>query len=296
MTENKERTIEDKLAFQYDPAPQRSPEWLARKRGKIGGSRLDDWMNTSKAKATLGKPLKPRLDYEKELMFERQFDVSFSTFVNDAMQEGIDYEDFAVQQFAKKFNYSVTEVGCWYNDFMVVSPDRIVFPDNVRMDFLGDVGFMKDALGVLEIKIVKDNTFTQILMADVKETHAVVKRDEKGEVVLDAKGKPTMVGTGVPEKHWKQVQSQLKATGLTKGWYVALNFNTKKYVVIEVERDDEFLEYLMESIQENLVLQPFAIDKVHDIEGDIPTDISLGAIIDRSDSNVNQPKPADWAK
>ena len=258
-----ERTTEQKLAFHYDNNPQRSAAWLARKRGKIGASRLEDWLAVSKAKATLGKPLKARLDYEKELMFERQFDVSFETWVSDAMQEGIGYENFAVEQFAAEFGVSTAEVGCWYNDFMAVSPDRIVFPAGKGVRYIKDVSEMADAIGGAEVKIVKDNTFTEILMS------------------------------GVPAKHMKQIQAGLKATGLKKWWYIALNFNTKRYVVIEVEPDVEFHEYLMEAIQEELVTEPFTLEQVHQIKGEIPAGVNLGAELDRSDSNLGK---NDWSK
>lgn len=256
MSDTPIMTTEQKLEFHYDDSPQRSPQWLARKRGRIGASRLEDWLAVSKAKTGAGKPLKARLDYEKELMFERQFDTSFSTFVNDAMQEGIDYEDFAVQQFAQEMQFDTAEVGCWYNDYIAVSPDRLVFPKG------SNVTDFDNAIGVVEIKIVKDNTFTEILMS------------------------------GVPPKHMKQVQAQLWATGLKKGWYVALNFNTKRYVIIEVELDEEFIAYLTEAIQEKLVVEPFALNQVHAIKGELPQGVVLGADIDRSDSNI---KPQDWS-
>lgn len=239
-------SLEEQLKFHYDPSPQRSAAWLARKRGKIGASRLEDWLAVSKAKATMGKPLKARLDYEKELMFERQFGVSFETYVNSAMQEGIDYEDFARAQYEQITGKTCVEVGCYYNAFMAVSPDREVDQD-----------------GLIEIKIVKDNTFTDILM------------------------------NGVPSKHWKQIQAQLLASGRKWCDYVALNFNTKRLVIIRVEPDLEFHEYLMEAIQEKLVTEPFALDKVHQIVGEIPEGVSLGAEIDRSDSNTNA---QDWSK
>lgn len=259
--------MDNKLVFVYDPAPQRSPEWLERKRGKIGASRLNDWLAVSKAKTGAGKPLKARLDYEKELMFERQFETSFSTYVNSAMQEGIDYEDFARAEFMLATDYTCAEVGCYYNEYMAVSPDRLVYEKGSAID---DAAPEKTAIGVLEIKIVKDNTFTEILMADEKTTK-----------------------NGVPLKHWYQVQAQLKATGLSKGWYVALNFNTKKFIVIGVEPDLEFLEYMMEAIQEELVTEPFALDKVHTIQQDIPEAVETGAVIDRSDSNVTA---GDWSR
>lgn len=248
-----EMTLEQKLEFKYDAAPQRSPQWLERKRGKIGASRLHDWLAVSKAKTGAGKPLKARLDYEKELMFERQFGTSFETYVNSAMQDGIDYEDFARAEFMLATGYGCTEVGCWYNAFMAVSPDRLVYEKGTQID---DADPAKNALGVLEIKIVKDNTFTEILMS------------------------------GVPEKHMKQIQAQLKATGLSKGWYVALNFNTKRFVIIEVAADPEFHEYMMEAIQEELVTQPFALDNVYAIQSEIPEGVELGADVDRSDTNI----------
>lgn len=255
-------TTEQKLAFHYDAAPQRSSAWLARKRGKIGASRLEDWLAVSKAKGKQGTPLKARLDYEKELRFERQFNTSFSTFVNSAMQDGIDYEDFAAQQFAAELGVNLAEVGCWYNEYMAVSPDRVVFPSGVVTNYIKTTEEMAPALGVVEIKIVKDNTFTDILME------------------------------GVPSKHMKQIQAQLLATGLKKGWYVALNFNTKRYVIIEVEADAEFHEYLLEAIQEQLVVEPFTLDTVHEIKGAIPAGVELGAELDRSDSNIHK---SDWS-
>jgi hypothetical protein len=231
---------QDPLAFQYDDAPQRSPQWLDDKRGKIGASRLGDWLAVSKAKNSLGKPLKPRLDYEKELMFERQFGTSFETYVNSAMQEGIDFEAYAADQYGQLNNCKLEEVGCWYNDFICVSPDRKIASKNAG----------------IEIKIVKDNTFTDVLM------------------------------DGVPDKHYKQIQGQLWATGWDYIDYVALNFNTKRFVVIRVEPDTELIDFMKLSVQEQLVVEPFALDKVHEIKGEIP-DVSLGAPIDRSDSNTN---------
>lgn len=247
------------LIFQYDGAPQRSPEWLARKRGKIGASRMGDWLAVSKAKTGAGRPLKARLDYEKELMFERQFGVSFEVFVTGAMQEGIDYEDFARQQFILAMpQFQATEVGCWYNAYVTVSPDRLLHPVGYEVD---DQKPNAGAEAVLEIKIVKDNTFTDILME------------------------------GVPDKHNKQIQTQLWATGLKKAYYCALNFNTKRFVIIEVARDDELIDYMKESVQEQLVVQPFALDTVYEIKGELPADIELGAPIDRSDSNTGK---GDW--
>lgn len=243
----------DPLAFTYDDAPQRSPQWLDDKRGKIGASRLSDWLAVSKQKNSLGKPLKARLDYEKELMFERQFGVSFNNFVTDAMQDGINFEDFAAKQYEKIKGQEIQalECGCWYNDFFCASPDRLIGNE-----------------GLIEIKIVRDNTFVEVLM------------------------------DGVPDKHWKQIQGQLWATGRKWCDYVCVNFTTKKVVIIRVEPDTEFHQYLAESVQEKLVVEPFKVDTVHEIVGELPdwTRGELAAIsgaqVDHSDTNV---KSKGWA-
>lgn len=227
------------MKFEYLGAPQRSPEWFKVRIGKVTASRLSDWLAVSKAKTGPGKPLKARLDYEKELMFERQFGVTFETFVSPAMQDGIDFEDFAAKQYEELSNTIALECGCWYNDTFVASPDRTIGDD-----------------GLLEIKIVKDNTFTEILM------------------------------NGVPDKHMKQIQGQLFASG--KKWcdYLALNFNTKKFVVINVTPDYEFFDYLELALKEQLVTEPFSIGNVFNIKGQIPESVVLGAALDRSNSNL----------
>lgn len=230
--------------FAYSAAPQRSPEWFALRRGKVTASRLEDWMSVSKAKATLGQPLKARLDYEKELMFERQFDVSYDHYVNSAMQDGIDYEDFARKQYEVITKNTALEVGCWYNNKFCASPDRAVGDD-----------------GLLEIKIVKDTIFTEILFS------------------------------GVPQKHWKQVQGQLWASGRKWCDYVAVNFNTKKVVVIRVEGDPEFFQWLELIVQEEFVTQPFALTNVHDIVGELPT----GILLDEPEDGDNKPSTKGWA-
>lgn len=244
-----------KMTFTYSNAPQKSPEWFQIRRGKITASKLEDWLSVSKAKNSVGKPLKARLDYEKELMFERQFNTSFQVYVSDAMQDGIDYEDFAAQQYAELHpEFWVSEVGCWYNDVFVASPDRALLkrypegaPNQPEID---------DAQGLLEIKIVKDNSFTDVLI------------------------------NGVPDKHWKQIQGQLFASKLPWCDYLAMNFNTKKFVVIRVEADQEFHDYLELALVEDLVTEEFALTNVHDIAGEIPQGVVLGADIDRSDSNL----------
>lgn len=139
------------MKFEYFAGEQKTSEWFKIRMGKVSASNLGRWMATSKKD---GKPLKARLDYEKELMFERTFNTLFEKFTTAAMQEGTDYEAFAREQYAKIKNVPVVEVGCWYNDVFVASPD----------------GGVKDE-GLVEIKWLKDTNFTEVLSGGVIEDH-----------------------------------------------------------------------------------------------------------------------------
>lgn len=236
------------LTFEYWGGIQRSPEWFALKRGKIGTSELSKWLAVSKAKATAGKPLKARLDYEKQLMFERQFNTNFEKFTTEAMRDGVDLEDFARKQYQEITGRRVEECGAYYNDFIVSSPDRHVDDD-----------------GLLEIKILRDTNFTEVL----------------------ATGKPFANGN---TDHNVQIQGQLWASaGHGRKWcdYVAVNLNSKKVVIIRVEPDTEFHEYLNEAVQEQLVTEPFKLDNVHDIIGEVPQGLVFEeARIERRENNL----------
>lgn len=140
--------------FTYSAAPQRSPEWYAIRLGRVTASRLSDWLAVSKAKKTEGQPLKARLDYEKELMFERQFDAMFDRYVTDAMQKGVDLEDFARHQYERLTDSVVEQVGCWYSDSFVASPDGAI-GDN----------------GLIEIKILGDASFMDVLLNGVPDKY-----------------------------------------------------------------------------------------------------------------------------
>lgn len=224
------------LEFHYDDSPQRSPQWLAIKRGRIGASKLDDWLSTSKAAKTLGQPLKKRLDYEKELMFERQFNTNFEHYQNSAMQDGVDFEDWAARQYEQIKNVALERVGVWYNEWFAASPDRKVAGQN----------------GAVEIKIFKDNSFTEVLAA----------------------GAP-------PEKYWRQIQGQLWATSWEWVDFVPVNFNSRKLAIIRVYPDKEFHEYLALSVQEKLVVEQFKTENVFDIVGEVP----VGLIMPNDDNN-----------
>ena len=223
--------------FEYFAGEQRSPDWFELRRGRITASRLDDWLSVSKSKTGPGKPLKKRLDYEKELLFERSFGVSYENFVSSAMQEGIDFEDFARKQYEQVTNQTVHECGAWYNDVFVASPD-------------GEIGLGKDnvPLGLIEIKVLKDNSFSDVLTE------------------------------GVPEKHWRQIQGCLYASKAEWSDYVAINLNTKMMKIIRVLPDQEFFDYLDLSLQEQLVVAEFAKDNVYSFVDELPEGTTLPAI------------------
>jgi hypothetical protein len=218
--------------FQYFAGEQRTKPWYDLRLGKPTASRLEDWLSVSKAKTGAGKPLKKRLDYEKELLFERKFGVAFENYVNSAMQDGIDFEQFAVEQYQKIKGVTVTPVGAWYNDIFMASPDGGVADE-----------------GLVEVKVLRDNSFTDVLSADPATTHD---------------------GTGVIEKHWKQIQGQLYASGRKWCDYIAINLSTQKVKIIRVLPDTEFHEYLELALLEPLVVAEFSDDELYDFVDVLP--------------------------
>jgi hypothetical protein len=232
-------SIKAPKGFSYFAGPQRTAEWFDIRLGKVTASRLDDWLSVSRAEKTKGKPLKARLDYEKEILFERAFGTAFDNFISPAMQDGIDYEDFARQQYEKICGVKVFEVGCWYNEHFVASPDGGVGDD-----------------GLVEIKIVRDNSFTTIL------------------------------SEGVPQKWWRQIQGQLWASGRAWCDFIAVNLNTKKVKVIRVYPDPEFIEWLELAVPEplNQDISVFDMENVFDFMGDAPAEIEQN----------NQHELGDW--
>ena len=137
--------------FHYSDAPQRSPEWIELRAGKITASRLKDWMAVSKRD---GKPLQARKDYEAELLFEIEFDVPFTRFVTGAMEEGQAMEEFVKRQYEQIEDVIVRPTGCYYNEYFVASPDGEIGDD-----------------GLIEIKWVYDKTFSDVLANGVPEAH-----------------------------------------------------------------------------------------------------------------------------
>lgn len=229
------------MKFEYFAGEQRTEPWYQLRLGKPTASRLADWLAVSKAKTGAGKPLKARLDYEKELIFERKFGVAFEHYVNSAMQDGIDFEDFLLRQYEKIKGVTVVPVGAWYNDQFLASPDGGVADE-----------------GIVEAKVLKDNSFADVLV------------------------------DGVPDKHWKQIQGQLFASKRKWCDYIAGSLSTKKVKIIRVLPDPEFHEYLELALQESLVTADFDEKELFDFVDVLPEGAEIPKVdSDRSDSNFN---------
>lgn len=225
------------MKFEYFAGEQRTEPWYALRVGKVTASRLSDWLAVSKAKTGAGKKLKKRLDYEKELQYERQFGVAYDNFVSDAMNDGIIYEDFAKMNYEAIKGVKVVSVGAWYNDHFVASPDGGVADE-----------------GLVEVKVVRDNTFSDIL------------------------------SDGVPEKHWMQIQGQLWASGRKWCDYIAINLNTKKMKVIRVEPDAEFHEWLEIAVPDDIEVEPFSSEELFDFVQEVPEGEKPQVLTDHSDN------------
>jgi len=211
------------MKFEYLDVAQRSPEWFGVRMGKVTASRLSDWMAVSVAKGKEGTPLKARFDYERELWFERKFGVSFNNYVSEAMMDGQDFEDFARKQYENIKGVKVENCGIFYNNKFAATPDGFVGKD-----------------GLLEIKVLRDNTFTEVLLG------------------------------GVPEKHFKQIQGQLWASGREWCDYVAINLNTKKIAIWRVAPNADLHKEIEESLNAELSVEDVPTNEVYDIVGALP--------------------------
>lgn len=137
------RVVKAPEGVEYDDSPQRSPEWLRIRSGRIGASDLSKWMAVSKRD---GKPLKARLDKEREIAFEKAFGVPFSRYVTSAMQDGIDNEDYVREQYSAQTGNPVHKAGAFYDKWSVASPDGLVGDD-----------------GGIEIKWLQDSNWTLVV-------------------------------------------------------------------------------------------------------------------------------------
>ena len=122
---------------------QRSEEWFQARLGKVTASRVADVL----AKIKSGESASRR-NYKIQLVSERLTGERQETYVNQAMQDGIDREQFARNRYVKQFG-EVEEVGFVKHPTLEAgaSPDGLVGTD-----------------GIIEIKCPMGSTHTETLM------------------------------------------------------------------------------------------------------------------------------------
>jgi putative phage-type endonuclease len=122
---------------------QRSEEWFQARLGKVTASRVADVL----AKIKSGESASRR-NYKIQLVSERLTGEKQETYINQAMQDGIDREAFARDRYVQQFG-EVEEVGFVKHPTLEAgaSPDGMVGED-----------------GILEIKCPMGSTHTETLM------------------------------------------------------------------------------------------------------------------------------------
>lgn len=122
---------------------QRSEEWFEARLGKVTASRVADVL----AKIKSGESASRR-NYKIQLVSERLTGERQETYVNQAMQDGIDREQFARDRYVQQFG-EVEEVGFIQHPTLEAgaSPDGLVGTD-----------------GIIEIKCPMGSTHTETLM------------------------------------------------------------------------------------------------------------------------------------
>lgn len=122
---------------------QRSEEWFQARLGKVTASRVADVL----AKIKSGESASRR-NYKIQLVSERLTGERQETYVNQAMQDGIDREQFARDRYVQQFG-EVEEVGFIQHPTLEAgaSPDGMVGDD-----------------GIIEIKCPMGSTHTETLI------------------------------------------------------------------------------------------------------------------------------------
>lgn len=207
MTKNS--TVKYSKEFRLSTSIQRSPEWYKERAGLPSASGLGALLDRLKN----GEPSAKSRDYRRQLAFERKFGVNYSQFQTKAMSDGIFYEDFAKKIYQKETGHKISEAFSYISDWFVATPDATVGPD-----------------GLLECKVVGDDTFMSI------------------------------IEDGVPRAHMLQMQGQLLASG--KDWvdYKAVNIKTKSYILLTVSRDEDLIQEIYDRLHEPLDLPELKSD------------------------------------
>lgn len=203
--------------FTLSTAPQRSEKWYAERAGKPSASGLGYLFDTLKDGRT---PSARAKKYLTELAFERKFGVTYDRFDTKAMADGRFFEDFAKIVYAKETGNILTESFSYISDWFVATPDANV-QEVTKID--KDTSVMGKK-GLLECKIVGDETFTK------------------------------MIENGLELDHELQMQGQLLASGLDWVDYIVVNLKTKAYFIKRVLRNNTLIKRIYERLHEPLDL------------------------------------------
>lgn len=111
-------------------AAQGTPNWHAARRGHLTGSRMADAMAYLKT----GKPAQARIDYIKEVVNERLTGIAETHYVTQAMQDGIEREAVALQEYDIATGRSPSPGGFVLHpeiEFFGATPDGFVGADGL---------------------------------------------------------------------------------------------------------------------------------------------------------------------
>lgn len=199
---------------------QLSQEWFEARLGKVTASRVSDVLATRK-----GQESAVRAKYKIQLATERMTNKKTDTYMNQAMQDGVEREPMAREIYEKFKDVTVNEIGFVQHpaiEMAGASPDGLV----------GDEG-------IIEIKCPIETTHTTNLL----------------EKKLPAKYKPQvqfqLASTG---RKWCDFIS-----------YNPNFEPRLQLMIVRVERDDEYIEMLEVKIKEFLGEVEDMIKKLKDI-------------------------------
>jgi hypothetical protein len=119
---------------------QSTPEWLAARRGRVTASRCSDVIRRLKSKVLKDGTVKPgeysadRYNYLMELVVEHLTGRSMDTYVNQAMEWGIEQQPFAQAAYEMRQDVSVESVGLIIHpeqESFAASPDGTIDQDGL---------------------------------------------------------------------------------------------------------------------------------------------------------------------
>ena len=202
---------------------QRTEEWYQARLGKIGASEIGKIINKKKD----GSMYQQEEDLLIQKVAERLTGKKTDTYINQAMQNGIDREPDARKLYELVTKNKVEEVGFIPHPTIKMSgcsPDGVVINQASLPTY------------VLEIKCPTDTTHTK-----------------------------TLIDKKLPSQYKPQVQFQMACTGAIKADFVSYNPNfepKQQLVLVEVKKDVEYIEKIETSLKEFLTKVDNIVNKI----------------------------------